>query len=740
MSYLNSMVSASDVAIIGMACCFPGAHDLETFWQNLVDGVESIERFSIEECAKNGVPSQLLTNPDYVRAAGVLQDIDLFDASFFNISPHEAELLDPQHRLFLECCWEALEDGGHDPDRYKGRVAVYAGISSNTYMLARLAMLQQSGTISDILPILIGNEKDFLSTRVSYKLNLTGPSVTVQSACSTSLVAVHMACQSLLNGECDMALAGGVTIRVPHRVGYVYQKEHIFSPDGHCRAFDANAQGTVGGNGVGVVLLKRMSDALTEGNQIWAVIKGSAINNDGANKMGYTAPGVSGQASVIAEALAVAGINPDTITYIEAHGTGTRLGDTVEFAALRKVFSEFRPDRPPCAIGSVKTNIGHLDAAAGIAGLIKAALSLSKRKIPPNLHFHSANPLLKLDQSPFFIPYQALDWEGAGKLRAGVSSFGIGGTNAHVVLEETSQYQNTRMIKCPQLRILSARSTNALELMSDRLAEYFVSSPEISLADIAFTLQAGRKRFEHRRFLVSSDSIEAARLLQMRDRARVHTCTEEGGSYDTAFLFSGEGSVDIPMAARFYSTQKEFRIWVERCAKILRSEIGPDLQQWMLTSHTVEHKPMNTVSSSFALPALFVFEYSLARLWMAWGIYPKAMIGYGVGELVAACIAGVFRLEDALAIVVCYQQYLQDLAEGVPASIGREQVRKCYMQAMVGVLLKAPKIPFISNITGTWITDEEATDSEHWMLLLQDELASSQGLSALDGTDTLCVS
>jgi acyl transferase domain-containing protein len=429
--------SIEGIAIIGMAGRFPGAKNIDEFWLNLRDGVESISWFTDEELIAAGIDSEVLSERRYVKAGATLENIDLFDASFFGFNPQEASRMDPQHRIFLECAWEALEDAGYDSQTYSGKIGVYAGVGWNGYLLFNVAPDRQFLESAVGYQTLLGNDKDFLTTRVSYQLNLKGPSIDVQTACSTSLVAVSMACQSLLNYQCDLALTGGITVSSIPKTGYFYQEGGILSPDGHCRAFDAQAQGTVPGNGAGIVVLKRLEDAIADGDCIHAVIRGAAINNDGALKVGYTAPSVDGQAEVIAEALALAGVEPETISYIEAHGTGTALGDPIEIAALTQVFRASTEKAKFCALGSVKTNIGHLDAAAGIAGLIKTVLALKHQLIPPSLHFQQPNPKIDFNHSPFYVNHQLQEWKSNGHpRRAGVSSFGIGGTNAHVVLEE----------------------------------------------------------------------------------------------------------------------------------------------------------------------------------------------------------------------------------------------------------------------------------------------------------------
>src|SRR5262245_24156436 len=491
---------ATSIAIIGMAGRFPGARNIDEYWRNLRDGIESITFLTDEQVAAAGVAPSLSSAPHYVKAEAILNDYDLFDASFFGLSHREAEITDPQHRVFLECAWEALETAGHSSDNYPGAIAVYGGATINTYLLCNLA--PNSELISSLEPVQIniGNGGDFLTTRVSYKLNLKGPSHLVQSACSTSLTAVHLACQSLLNEECDIALAGGVSINVSQRGGYRYTEGGMASPDGHCRAFDARARGTIFGSGVGIVALKRLTDALLDRDTIHAVIRGSAINNDGSLKVGYTAPSVDGQSAVIIEALAMAGVEADSISYIETHGTGTPLGDPIEVAALTKAFRMSASRNNFCAIGSVKTNIGHLDAAAGIAGLIKTALALKHRQLPPSLHFEQPNPQIDFADSPFYVNSRLQEWRGDGsKLRAGVSSFGVGGTNAHVILEEAPEAPAGSALREYQLIVLSAMSATALETASRRLALRLRENEGADLADTAFTLQVGRKRMSHRR-------------------------------------------------------------------------------------------------------------------------------------------------------------------------------------------------------------------------------------------------
>ncbi|BDI19703.1 hypothetical protein ANSO36C_55050 [Nostoc cf. commune SO-36] len=469
------------IAIVGMSGRFPGAKNLEEFWQNLRNGIESISTFTDEEMISDGISPAIVDDRNYVKASAILEDIDLFDAAFFSFNHREAEVTDPQHRLFLECAWEALENAGYDSHRYTSRIGVYAGSSLNNYYSVDLNRDRMGS--AQCYQTVIGNDKDFLTTRVSYKLNLTGPSITVQTACSTSLVATTLACQSLLNYQCDMALAGGVSIHVPQKAGYLYEQGGTLSPDGRCRAFDAKAQGTTIGNGVGVVVLKRLSDALADGDCIHAVIKASAINNDGSLKVGYTAPSVNGQAEVIGEAMMLAGVEPETINYIEAHGTGTTLGDPIEIGALSQVFRSSTNKKGFCAIGSVKTNIGHLDAASGVAGLIKTVLALKHKQIPPSLNFEQPNPQIDFANSPFHVNTKLTEWKsGNAPRRAGVSSLGIGGTNAHVILEEAPVLKASSPSRPWQLLLLSAKTESALETATANLANYLQLHPDAKLS------------------------------------------------------------------------------------------------------------------------------------------------------------------------------------------------------------------------------------------------------------------
>ena len=793
------------IAIIGMAGRFPQARTLDRFWENLRNGIESIRPVSDEDLLAAGVPPAHLSDPGYVRATGLLEEVDLFDAPFFGFSAREAALLDPQHRILLEIAWEALEAAGYDAERIDRPVGLYAGASVNSYFLYYLFAREHLYS-PDGAQLFMGNDNNFLATRTSYKLGLRGPSLTVQTACSTSLVAVHLGCQSLLNGECDMALAGGVSVRVP-QVGYIYRPGGILSPDGHCRAFDAAAGGSVMGSGVGMVVLKRLEDALADRDPIRAVILGSAVNNDGAFRIGYTAPSVEGQSAAIAEALAIAQVEPETVSYVEAHGSGTSLGDPIELAALNRVFGE-SDKAGSCAIGSVKSNIGHLDAAAGIAGLIKTVLALEHEEIPPSLHFTAPNPAADFPSSPFAVSAKLQKWPANGvPRRAGVSSFGMGGTNAHMVLQEAPPPEPSGASRPWQLLLLSAATPAALEAATDGLASHLEAHPEKPLGDVAYTLSVGRKVMRHRRALVVRDGEDAARALAAREPGRLLEGVEERTSRSVAFLLPGLGEHYPRMGRGLYESEPAFREAVDLCCRHLEPILGRDLRgvlypegarsqergldlKALLGRSTVQSSELDR--TAFAQPALFVTEYALAELWKEWGIEPSALLGYSLGEYTAACLAGVFSLEDALRIVALRAQAIErlpagamlavplpeaevlpllgnDLAlaavngpeicvvggpvEAVQALEERLAERGLAMRRLrtlhafhspmmlpvggeltrllAGIKLQAPRIPFLSNVTGTWIDPAEAVDPAYWTRHLLAPVRLADGLAEL---------
>jgi acyl transferase domain-containing protein len=789
-------VSASDIAIVGMAARFAGARGVDQFWANIRDGVEALTVLDEAQLEAAGVAPREARDPEYVRSAFVLDDMEMFDPGFFGYSPKEAAIMDPQHRHFLECSWEAMEHAGHVPERFRGSIGVYAGSGMNNHMIFNL--LTNPGLVRSEGMFLLrhtGNDKDFLATRVSYEMNLTGPSVNVQTACSTSLVAIHLASQSLLNGECDMALAGGVTIKQPHHVGYRYEEGGVVSPDGHCRAFDAEAQGTVFGSGVGVVVLRRLADAVADGDTIHAVIKGSAINNDGAGKVGYLAPSVDRQGAAVAEAMAIAGVEPDTVSYVEAHGTGTPVGDPIEIMALTQAFRTATQRTGFCGIGSLKTNIGHTDTAAGVASVIKVVEALKHRQLPPSLHFRTPNPTIDFDGSPFYVNATLRPWERtAGTLlRAGVNSLGVGGTNAHLVLEEAQHPGSTGPSRPSQLLLLSAKTRPALERAGAALADKLRRDPELSLADAAYTLQVGRHAFPHRQAVVARDSEEAAALLESHDPKRAPIQAVGEAEPSVAFMFAGGGAQFPGMGAELYREEAVYREEVDRCLTLLARHLEFDLRPLLFPAPAEEARVAAELElPTRALPALFVTQYALAKLWMSWGIAPAAMIGHSMGEYTAAHLAGVFSLDDALALVALRGRLFEtvppggmlsvpmpaaELQELLPPEISiaavnapelcvasgpmhaiealeralaerevegkRIRISIAAHSAMLdGILerfadffrrvtLNAPAIPFVSNVTGTWITAVEAQDPAYWVRHLRGTVRFADGVATL---------
>jgi amino acid adenylation domain-containing protein/non-ribosomal peptide synthase protein (TIGR01720 family) len=787
--------TGNEIAVIAMAGRLPGAGDVEQLWRNLRAGTESLSRFSAEELLAAGEDPVALRDPNYVPVRGVVEGIEEFDAGFFGYGALEAELTDPQQRLLLECSWEALEQAGYDSERYRRPVGVYVGMGTSSYALDVLAdpvVLRAVGAQQALLL----SDRDFCAGRISYKLGLTGPSLVVQTACSTSLVAVHVACQALLAGECELALAGGVSIKVPQRHGYLYQEGGINSPDGRCRAFDAGAQGTVSGSGVGIVALKRLADAQADGDHVFAVIKATAINNDGAGKIGFTAPSIEGQRKVIRAAHALAEVDIGTIGYVEAHGTATPLGDPIEFAALCEAFQQVRERRGSCAIGSLKTNVGHLDTAAGVAGLIKVVLALYHQEIPPSLHFHQANPAIDLSASPFYVNTALVPWPAHGApRRAGVSAFGIGGTNAHVVLEEAPAAPAAGPSRPWQLLVLSARSGPSLGNAAGALAERLAAQPDLDLADVAYTLQVGRRRFAHRRVAVVEDARDAVATLRSLAPDRVWSRAAAATATPVVFLFPGQGSQYVDMARGLYEGEPLFRAGLERCAELLAPELGTDLRE-VLYPHA-ERRPEAAAalrSSALAQPALFAVEHSLAGLWMDWGIQPEAMLGHSVGELVAACLAGVFGLADGLRLSAARGRLMQAMAPGAMLSVAlpEPQVSSLlgdhpelalaavngaslcaisgpppaiaalerslteagiswrrlhvshgfhsasmapavapFVEVVRRIELRPPARPFISNVTGRWIEDREATSPAYWGEHLRRTVRFADGMKEL---------
>jgi acyl transferase domain-containing protein len=786
-------VTDDAVAIIGMSGRFPGAPDLDAFWELLVAGREGITRFSRDELAAADVAPHLLDDPAYVPVSAPLDGPGLFDAEFFGFTPSEAELTDPQHRVFLECCWHALEDAGYPPGSSGARVGVFASTSTSGYRFERIARHPRAAQLAHPMQVTVGNDPDMLALRVSYKLNLTGPSVTVQTACSSSLVAVHLACQSLLLREADLALAGGAAVRLLDPAGYRYDEGGILSRDGHCRPFDAAATGTVSGDGAGVVVLKRLADALADGDHIRAVILGSAVNNDGGAKTGFTAPAPDGQAAVIAEALAVAGVDPGSVHYVEGHGTATPLGDPIEVRALAEAYRTGERSTP-CLLGSVKANIGHLDTAAGIAGLIKTVLAVERRFIPPTPHFTTPNPeAAALVAGGLRVAAVGTPWP-EGHPRAGVSAFGVGGTNVHLILEAAPSRPTPAPPHRPwQVLPLSARTPAALDQLTAALAGHLRANPDTPLADVAYTLQVGRRGFAHRRAVVCRDRDGAVAALEPPDRPAPATHRE--AAPPVVFLLPGQGSQYPGMGAELYRREPVFRAAVDECADLLRPHLDADVRQ--VAFDTGPEAARRLAATGYTQPAVFAVDYALARLLEHWGVRPAALLGHSLGELVAACLAGVLTLPDAVRVVAARARLMQALPPGrmISVALDEEALRAllareagrvgdacvaavnapgmCVVagsaeetaeverllaargvavrevdtshafhsarvepalpglaETLRSVSLARPRLPMLSNVTGTWLTEGQATDPEYWVRHTRQPVRFADGVAA----------
>lgn len=782
----GSATANEPIAIIAMAGRFPGADDVEAFWDNLCAGKESITVFPADQLDP-WIPVADRLDPAYVAARGVIDGVEYFDASFFGINPREAELMDPQHRIFLELCWECMERAGEVPEAATGPVGVFAGTYHSTYLRRHVAahpdLVEKVGTY----PVVLANEKDYIATRIAHKLNLTGPAISMYTACSTSLVAACQAMESLRAGSCDMALAGGSSIICPPRSGHLYQEGAMFSPDGHTRAFDANAQGTVFSDGAAVVLLKRLSDAIRDGNPVHAVILGGAVNNDGGGKASFTAPSSEGQAAVIAMAQVNAGVSARSISYLEAHGTGTPMGDPIEIEGLVKAFRRTTRESGFCRIGSLKSNVGHLVIAAGAAGIIKTALALEQGRIPASLHFDRANPAIDFAGSPFVVNDATSAWssEGATPRRAGVSSFGVGGTNAHVVLEQAPPLPESKPASDPNLLVVSARSAAALTQAVGRLAVFLESSVQVdvghgaqepsavtplNLADVAWTLAIGRKAFAHRVAVVATDTQDAISQLRSVDTAAAIKRSHPARHCEAVFLFPGQGSHYAGMGRSLYASEPVFAAAFEQCVDALRSASDLDLRALVFSDD-----PAALLPTAVMQPAIFAIEYALARLWMSRGITPVAMIGHSIGEFVAATLAGVFELPDALrlvarrgalmqaqpagsmlsirigleallprlpsdvslaaenapaacvvagptALITAFQQVLE--ADGVACRALRtshafhstmmDPVVAPFLAEVEALKLSAPALPLVSTATGEWLDADRAVSPHYW--------------------------
>ncbi|MGB7708826.1 MAG: aminotransferase class III-fold pyridoxal phosphate-dependent enzyme [Microcoleus sp.] len=790
------------IAIIGMAGRFPGAASVDELWQNLCGGVESTAFFSDAELDPNIDPA-LRQAPNYVKARGIIDGADRFDAAFFGMSPREAEITDPQQRVFLEIAWAALENAGCDPNTFNGSIGVYAGTGNNTYFPNNIAGRSDVISRAGEIQVMVGNEKDYIATRTSYKLNLKGPSISVHTACSTSLVAVCQAFYALMSYQCDLALAGGISITVPQNSGYLYQEGGMFSSDGLCKPFDAKAEGTVFGNAGGAVVLKRLEEAIADRDTIYAVIRGVGLNNDGAAKVSFAAPSVDGQADAIAMAHAMADVHPETISYVETHGTATPLGDPIEIAALTQAFALKTAAKQFCAIGSVKSNFGHTIAAAGVTGLIKTALALKHRQIPATLHFEKPNPAIDFANSPFYVNAELSEWK-AGKTprRAGVSSFGVGGTNAHVVLEEAPALEPSSPSRPRQLLLLSAKTPSALDSATANLRSHLAQHPEINLADAAYTLQTGRQAFNYRRFAVCSDRTPdpsqgsggegAVQVLESLPPLRTATRCTESRNPAVIFMFPGQGSQYVNMGLNLYESEPLFRSTVDRCAEILQPHLGRDLRK-VLYPGSDEATAAESLRQTFLTqPAIFTIEYALSKLWQSWGVTPQGAIGHSIGEFVAATLAGVFSLEDALMLVAARGRLMQDLPGGSMLSVrlpaaqveGRlsgdlavaavnapdlcvvsgpceaielfqqqlesesivckhlhtshafhspmmDSIVEPFAEYVKKVQLSPPTIPFVSTVTASWITAEQATDPMYWARHLRATVRFADGIKEL---------
>ena len=765
----------TDIAIVGMAGRFPGAPSVDDLWRRIADGEDCLVDLSENDLVAAGVPAHVLQGPEYVRRNGVLDGVEMFDAGFFGVGPRDAAIMDPQHRHFIECCWEALETSGHVPERFAGAIGVFAGCGMNTYMLNNL--LTNPRLVEQVGMFLLrhtANDKDFLSTTVSYKLDLRGPSVNVQTACSTSLVAVHLAVQSLLSFECDLALAGGVTIEVPHGVGYVYQEGEVLSPDGYCRAFDEKSAGTVLTSGSGVVALRRLADAMEDRDPILAVVKGTAINNDGQRKVGYLAPSVDGHADVVKEALAVAGLSARDLQLLEAHGTGTAVGDPIEVAALTEAFRASTPDVGYCRLVSTKPNIGHLDTAAGVASLIKVVQAMRHRTLPPLANHTAPSPLLDLDRTPFVIATESSPWPGDRPRRAGISSLGVGGTNAHVIVQEAPRVAPAPAAAPEQILVLSAREAETLDASADLLADHLEANPALDLADVAYTLAIGRRAHGHRRVVAATDTAHAVTMLRSRDRNRVASHVAAGDPPRVAFMFPGGGSQYNGMAAGLDDRFAVFRETMADGIARVRERSGVDLVPLLQP----DAEPDALLHTTASLPAIFLTSVALARQWMAWGVKPATFVGHSLGEYAAAHLAGVLTLDGALELIVaratlidrvsgsgaamlavplaasevgdllppslslatinapdeCVVAGPADEIESLRARITTDEVNPTlipiaaaahssmlepilpeFLAAVQQVELSPPQLPYLSNLTGTWITAEQATDPQYWV-------------------------
>lgn len=786
------------IAVIGMASRVPGANSIEEYWNNLIEGKDTIRRFSDEELAAVEFRfEEIRNNPDYVKAKGILEDVDKFDAEFFGMTPRDAARTDPQQRVWLETAWEAFEDAGCDPVNYPGRINVYAGGFSNTYLLNNV--LRDTVTkehyirqrYSESFQLLMQNDVSYIPTKTAYHFNLKGAALNIQTTCSTSLVAIIEACQNLSDNKSDMCLAGAVCISVPQETGYMYQEGSIYSPEGVVRPFDAAAKGTVFSNGVGAVILKRLEDAERDNDRIYAVVRGWGTNNDGSNKLSYTAPSIEGQSEVIMIAQDSAGISPEEISYIEAHGTGTLLGDPIELSGLKKAFEMKTDKKQFCAIGSVKGNIGHTDVAAGVVSFIKSCLIAYNKLIPRTINFSKPNPHFNFKDSPFYVQTETTGWKGDKPFIMGISSFGIGGTNSHAIIEEyhlPDEAEKEEYFKeWPSLLILSARSEQALKRKKDDLMKYIRMYPELNINDVAYTLEKGRNHMPYRSFTVAEKLQEIISIDDVFTDGRTDNLIT-----DIAFMFPGQGAQYIMMGKDLYESNELFRSVLDECFGILRNETGNDLKTLLFESHDIEEADRKLASTEITQPALFIIEYALAKLFESFNIKPKYLIGHSIGEYTAACIAGVFDLHTALKIVIKRGSLMNAMPHGMMMAVrssiealknlknndfevaannapgfctislkeeNYERVVKLLDENKMEFLslntshafhsevfdpilhefgdyvdrfdLKPPEIHFISCLTGTFITEEQATSGKYWAQQLRNTVHFGKGISTI---------
>lgn len=766
---------------------FAKAKNVNEYWANLLEGKECVTFFSDDELIKAGITKDKLAAENYVKAKPYLEDIDKFDADFFKINSREASLMDPQHRIFLECAYEALEDSGYMSDKFHGDIGLFAGCDTNTYLLNNVITNNPDIIEEDPLEVKM-NDKDYLCTRVAYKLNLTGPAVMVQSACSTSFAAIHMASESILSGECDMALAGAISLTLPAKKGYFYKPGGVVSKNGHCKAFDKDADGTVYGDGVGVLVLKRLSDAIEDNDNIYAIIKGSVINNDGADRSGFTAPGLKGQSKVITDTLEACGVDPKTISYVETHGTGTSLGDAIEIQGLTEAYQKYTKEKQFCAIGSNKPNIGHISTASGMASIIKVALALKNEVIPKTINYQQANEKIDFKNSPFYVNVTSKSWKRSkNPRRAGISAFGLGGTNAHLILEEAPLAAEEKDEKEEYLMFnLSAKTSNALKDYEERLAQYIKKEPDLSSA--AYTLQNYRKAYKYRSVVIGKNREEIEQALKER---KANYESDLSQDRQVVFMFPGVGEEYEGMLKELYDKQPLFKKHFLKCAHIIKEKFDFDIVNELLASkenntnsntnmmRNIFHSDNTRIENFRKIQYIYVLnfsiEYAIAKFLIEIGIKPHKMIGYSIGEYVAACLAGVFTLEDTIYLLYIRGKLIEELPTGSMLSvmlpveklqpiigdslsisaidsskitvvggevdeitalqkkllsegIASKQIKTShafhskmmipaldkYRDILAKVSKKPPKVKFISNITGKYITDEEAVSSEYW--------------------------